>query len=176
MCFIGESNSLDIFIQLLGFIVYDVICTCGFVEVSFSSIAIPFPAPFFRYIIPVNYDIRKKRCRIQSYKATLELLSCSQEIDWRMHCQECNSIFTDYSVGKCFCKAWSWVQSPLSDQKFKSVNTQMIALLLHCTIGVNWKSRNSAHPFHLMFYLRRMVSWITNSVFQLAPVTNQTAY
>ena len=136
------------------------------VEVSSSSDAVPFTAP-----LPDILEISEGRYRAQSCKATLELLSPLP----KKLTGEC-SVREIFNLLLIFCGEVLWVQIPLSDQKFKSVNTQMIALLLHCTIDVNWKSRNSAHPFHLMFYLRRMVSWITNSVFQLAPVTNQTAY
>uniref|UniRef100_A0A3Q7F684 Uncharacterized protein n=1 Tax=Solanum lycopersicum TaxID=4081 RepID=A0A3Q7F684_SOLLC len=35
--------------------------------------------------IPVNYEIKKKRCRAQSFKATLELPSpAAKETDWRV--------------------------------------------------------------------------------------------
>ncbi|KAG5623182.1 hypothetical protein H5410_008400 [Solanum commersonii] len=44
----------------------------------------------------------------------------AKETDWRVHCQERDSIFSEYSVGKCSEKH-DRIQIPLSDQKFKSL-------------------------------------------------------
>lgn len=44
--------------------------------------------------IPVNKEIKKKRCRARSSKPTLELPSpAAKETDWRVHCQERGSMF-----------------------------------------------------------------------------------
>ncbi|XP_055803099.1 DNA mismatch repair protein MLH3-like isoform X3 [Solanum dulcamara] len=95
--------------------------------------------------IPVNCEIRKKRCRAQSCKATLELPSplpkkltgeCTVKRDIQFSQNSLwGSASEKHDPGSRFlCQ-------------IESSNRSIDGSLAHCTAGVNWKSRSSVQPF-----------------------------
>ncbi|XP_027770217.1 DNA mismatch repair protein MLH3 isoform X1 [Solanum pennellii] len=94
--------------------------------------------------IPVNHEIRKKRCRAQSCKGTLELLSPLPKKQTR----ECTVRRDIQSPQNTLWESASAKPDPGSGFlcQIESSSRLVDGSLAHCTVGVNWKSRCSVQP------------------------------
>ncbi|XP_060192073.1 DNA mismatch repair protein MLH3 isoform X2 [Lycium barbarum] len=95
--------------------------------------------------MPVNNEIRKKRCRSQSCKATLELPSpqpkkLTEEYTVRREIRSSHNILWESASEKRDSESRFLCQTESSS---RSIDES----LAHCTVGVDWKSRSSAQPF-----------------------------
>ncbi|KAK4347571.1 hypothetical protein RND71_033910 [Anisodus tanguticus] len=94
--------------------------------------------------MPVNNEIRKKRCRSQSCKATLELPSpqpkkLTEECTVRREIRSSQNILWGSASEKHDHESKFLCQAESSSRSIDGS-------LAHCTVGVNWKSRSSSQP------------------------------
>ncbi|XP_006340851.1 DNA mismatch repair protein MLH3 isoform X5 [Solanum tuberosum] len=94
--------------------------------------------------IPMNIEIRKKRCRAQSCKGTLDLLSPLP----KKLTGECTVRRDIQSPQNTLWESASEKPDPGSGflSQIESSSRSIDGSLAHCTVGVNWKSRCSVQP------------------------------